>query len=486
VNRHSFRLKIALQSGLVTGALLLGSGVVLWQMTYRFSLGQLDREIRQLGQANLERVLGTDHWIRLEDALRFVAGGRTAGGFVLWVMNYDQVVYQSPGWPRGLAPEAVPLSDRFEGPAAPPPGQPPPPPPRRGEEISPRNPALPLKTPRFLTYRTDGRNWRVGVMGNPYVTLGIGADLKDLNTRLAGLGKTYAVALVATLLLVAGSAWFLARRALQPVTALTHAAERVTARGLDQRIPAMPGDEEFNRLVTVFNGMLARLERSFQQATRFSADASHELKSPLARLQVELEQALDAAPPGSPSQQAYSSLLDEVGRLKAIVQKLLLLSLADAGQLHLQLEPVNLTRLVQNLVEDCQAQAPHLSVEGTQARAVTIRADASLLEQALQNLATNAIKFNREGGCIHFELAEETNCVRLRVSNSGPGISPGEGERIFERFYRGDASRSGRVEGVGLGLSLSREILRAHGGDLRFEGSDRDLTRFVAELPIGT
>ena len=139
------------------------------------------------------------------------------------------------------------------------------------------------------------------------------------------------------MLLLAGlSAWFVAQRALRPIAALTRTAERVTARGLDQRIPAMPRDQEFNRLIIVFNEMLDRLEKSFQQATRFSADASHELKTPLARLQVELEQALESAPASSPQQEVYSSMLDEISRLKAMVQKLLLLSLADAGQLKVQ------------------------------------------------------------------------------------------------------------------------------------------------------
>jgi hypothetical protein len=189
------------------------------------------------------------------------------------------------------------------------------------------------------------------------------------------------------------------------------------------------------------------------------------LKTPLARLQVELEQAVESAPAGSPQQEIFSSLLDEISRLKAIVQKLLLLSIADAGQLGLKYELVNLTRLLENVIEDCRAQAPHLAVEQALAPDVCVNADPDLLEQALQNLATNAIKYNQPDGRIRFELVKEADRAIVRVANTGPGVPTADRERIFERFYRADPARSGRVEGVGLGLSLSREIVRAHGLD---------------------
>lgn len=160
------------------------------------------------------------------------------------------------------------------------------------------------------------------------------------------------------MLLVGGGAWFLAGRALRPVQVLTRAAERVTARGLDQRITTPGNVREFERLVTVFNEMLDRLEKGFHQANRFSADASHELKTPLALLQAELEQALASTPSGSPQQQLYTSLLDEVQRLKAITQKLLLLSLADSGRLELHREPTDLSQLLANVIEDATALAP--------------------------------------------------------------------------------------------------------------------------------
>jgi heavy metal sensor kinase len=340
---------------------------------------------------------------------------------------------------------------------------------------------MPFLRPVKETARGADRDLAWPIVGLAYVS----AFMDDFNSRMAELRNTYLSALVVVLPLVAGGAWFVARRALRPVTALTQTAERVTARGLDQRIAPMTGDAEFNRLITVFNEMLDRLENSFTQATRFSGDASHELKTPLARLQIELEQALESAPAGSPQQEIFSSLLDEVSRLKAIVQKLLLLSLADAGRLQLHREHISLTHMVENVIEDCRLQAPHLTIEQTLAPEVQVAADPDLLEQALQNLASNAVKYNREHGRIRFELTTDAAQMCVRVSNTGPGITPADRERIFERFYRGDKSRSGRVEGVGLGLSLSREILRAHGGELVLEESSTELTTFAARLRAG-
>lgn len=484
MNLNSFRLKLALLSGLITALLLVGSGLVLWRISYQFNLDRLDREIRNLGQANLDRVQGGEHWVRLEQALKYVAGNRESSGFIMWVKNYDKVIYESPAWPAALNPESFPELEKYEGVNAPKQGDPLPAPPRRGEQISPENPALPLKLPDFMTREVAGKTWRVGVMGNPYVTLFLCADMGDFNDRMAALRNTYLLTLLAVLVLVAASAWLVARRALRPVTALTQTVERVTARGLDQRIPAMTHEQEFNRLVTVFNEMMARLEMSFQQATRFSADASHELKTPLMRLQLELEQALENSPEDSPQQEIFSSLLDEASRLKAIVQKLLLLSLADAGQLKLKLEPVNLTRLLENVIEDCRLQAPHLKVETALAENVRLNADPDLLEQALQNLASNAIKYNRAEGRIRFELSTMPKEIIVRVSNTGNGISSEDQPRIFERFYRGDQSRSKQAEGVGLGLSLAREIIRATDGELLLEHSNCKETTFAMRFII--
>jgi two-component system heavy metal sensor histidine kinase CusS len=476
----SFRVRLALLVGLSTAAMLLAAAFLAWNFTSELNLERLERDLQHLARANLGRVADASHWGRLDAAFGVVSGRDNAPGYVIWVKNYDRVVYRSSGWPAGLRAEELPPLDTYEG------GRviaEPPPPPRK-EGLSARNPALPIRDSRVLTLAAGGGSWRVMVTGNPYTTLVLAASLDEANQDLRHLRQRFLTLLPLILLVVGLAAWWLATRALRPVTALTRAAEGINAQGLDRRISAPAHDREFERLVTVFNGMLDRLERSFHQARRFSADASHELKTPLALLQAELEQALNAAPSGSAQQQLCSSLLDEIHRLKAILEKLLLLSLADSGRLSLEKLETDLSAVVDDVLEDCAALAPTLRIEREIAPGVAIEADRVLLEQALHNLLGNAVKYNRPGGVVRVSLARRDGTSEIRIGNTGPGLAEKDRQRLFERFYRGDPARTrGRAGGTGLGLSLAREIIRAHGGELALGRSEPDFTEFVATLP---
>ena len=320
-------------------------------------------------------------------------------------------------------------------------------------------------------------------MGAPSETFVLGFNMNRFNAETLELRNAFLVAALAALLLIAGGGWWISQRALRPIKTLTQAAEAVTATGLDQRIPSGDEDVEFMRLITVFNQMMDRLEKSFYQATRFSADAAHELNTPLTILQGELEHALQSAELGSDQQQEYSTLLEEVQRLKTIIRKLLLLSLADSGKLKLNLEPVNISETLEAVCEDIEILAPHLTVEKYIDSDVWVMADADLMRQVIQNLTNNAIKYNQEGGSITLRLRSEGPVVTFTISNSGRSIPREERDRIFDRFYRGDKARSRRVDGVGLGLSLAREIARAHRGNLVLEETPNGITAFILALP---
>ncbi len=343
--------------------------------------------------------------------------------------------------------------------------------------------AWPIETHAFYTQIADGREWRIGVMSNPYVTFVLGRNMGRFWNEMNVLRNVFLLALPLALALIAAGGWWLAQRALRPIRALTAAAEGITARGLDQRIPMRDEDAEFNRLISVFNGMMDRLERSFQQAVRFSADAAHELKTPLTILQGELEQALQAAPAGSAQQETFGTLLEEVQRLKAVNRKLLLLSLADSGQLKPHLEPLDLTTALEEAVEDTQILAPGITIEQEIEAGVWVAADKDLLRQVLQNLTSNAIKYNHPKGLIRFMLRRAGNQVRLTVANTGSGIPREDRDKVFERFYRADKARNRAVDGTGLGLSLSREIARAHRGDLVLENTREGTAAFTLVLP---
>ncbi len=321
-------------------------------------------------------------------------------------------------------------------------------------------------------------------MQSDHFTMAFCISLAAFDADMARARNTFLVSVTgAMLLIVLGSSW-LAGRALRPVVALTKTAEQVTAHGLDKRISIGHTDAEFERLIGVFNAMLARLEQSFSQAVRFSADAAHELKTPLAVLQGELESALQDAPPGSDVQGHYSRLLDEVQRLKSITRKLLLLSLADTGQLKVSKSDVNLSSIAEGAADDVEILAPNLRVDHQIEPGVHIMADADLIRQVVQNLASNAAKYTDEAGRVRVKLRRNGTQVRLSVVNSGPGIPLNERGRVFDRFYRADKARGRDVEGSGLGLSLAREIARAHGGNLELEDTKPIVTKFTLTLPI--
>ncbi len=506
---RSFRIRITLLAVALSSVVLVVFGMVAWSLSYRIGLDRADEKLRdELRRANNES-RRPEYWERMERAIRsdvvfpqdripMAVSARERGtGRIIhqtstWPGEIDAAKFTDPPEPRAPPPrnQAAP---RGPGRRAEPPDDLSSPsesqprdgamsgPPRDGE---PPTPPPPLSFGQFVTVRTTNGNWRAGAGGSIHATYVAALSLRPLEIGQAQLLRALVTAAVPGLLLIAIAGWILASRALRPVAALTGAAERITARGLNQRMPATREAEEFQRLTDVFNDMLDRLEKSFQQATRFSADAAHELKTPLTILQGQLEESLRAASDGSEQQRLCADLLEEVQRLKNIVRKLLLLSLADAGELKLHREPVDLGALVENAAEDARILAPKLQIETSVAPGVKISADPDLIEQVLQNLVSNAIKYNRDGGFVRIELEQKPKSVRLAVTNSGAVIPARDFNRVFERFYRGDPSRSKTVEGVGLGLSLAREIARAHGSDLVLERSDESGTTFALLLPL--
>jgi signal transduction histidine kinase len=315
----------------------------------------------------------------------------------------------------------------------------------------------------------------------------IAANLNALGQEMATLRRIYLLTIPGLLLAIGGGAWGLAGQALKPIRQVSHTIDQVTAQGLDQRVPPAT-DPEFDPLITAFNGMLERLERSFYQASRFSGDAAHELKTPLTILQGELEQAIHQVESGSPAQQTLSQLLDQVRHLSSIVRKLLLLSLADAGQMSIQRLPVDFSTLVQEQLDDLPLLAPDLTLTAEIEPGLEVVGDRALLVQVVQNLITNAAKYNLPQGWVRVSAQRQGHQVCLTVANATMPLTATERSRLFERFYRGKSARARQTEGLGLGLSLAREIVRAHGGDLGLDPFPSSNTpgeaQFYLHLPI--
>lgn len=365
------------------------------------------------------------------------------------------------------------------------------PPPRGPEPFGERPPPRPPEpaihaVPRYFTVLDDhGAKWRLVALPYAEATLFTGTRLAYFTVELTRM-RDYLIAIVPVgLLAIGGAGWLISRRALRPLKRISETASHVTAMGLDERIP-VTGKEfsEFSQLVGVLNDMMERLEGSFRQATRFTADASHELKTPIALMQAEIETVLKKCPPGSSEQTTLLNIAEEVQRLKRITQSLLLLSQVDAGHLQLAIEKVDFSAECEALREDAEVlcESSSLSLKETIQPGISVEADKVLLMQAAQNLLRNAVRYNVEGGTVIFSLQKESGDAILEFSNTGPAIPLEEREKIFERFYRVDPSRDRSIDGFGLGLNLAQEIVRAHGGTLRLLEPKGDLTRFQIRL----
>lgn len=280
--------------------------------------------------------------------------------------------------------------------------------------------------------------------------------------------------------------WWLMRKAMSPVAALTEAAARINESNLNKQLPRTGNGDELDRLTEVFNAMTARLDTSFNRIREFTLHASHELKTPLTVMHGELETALRDPALSPASREGALSQLDEVQRLTKIVDGLSLLTKADAGQITLKREPVRLDELVRDSADDAQilAQPRNVRVELGVCEQISILGDRHRLRQLLLNLTDNAIKYNQPDGTVKLELARAEKFAELKISNTGPGIPPELLSRVFERFFRCDASHGNTIDGCGLGLSIAQWIVTAHGGNIAITSEPDKWTSVTILFPV--
>lgn len=313
-------------------------------------------------------------------------------------------------------------------------------------------------------------------------------DRREAFEGLMTLLSCDAILLPAAVGLTAAVAWGCGRRFLERLSALADAADGITIRNLDQRIPETGTADEVVRLTRAFNALLDRLEQSLFNIKRFTADASHEFRLPLTLMKCEVESLLIQPQPDAASSEAFERLLLEIHRLNRICDSLLFLSRADAGAVQIASEPVNVPALCDELLEDFQvlAEPAGIRVIGDVPPGIRVRGDELLVRRLLLNLLDNALRYNRAGGWIRVRAAAAsgTQRVTLAVANSGPGIPERNHAQFFERFYRVDASRRRETGGAALGLSICREVALLHGGQIRLKGSNPAETCFEVTLPM--
>lgn len=330
---------------------------------------------------------------------------------------------------------------------------------------------------------------RAGRRGLIHVVHGIG----DIVQPLASLRLALMVmAPVAVLLSGLGGYW-LAGRALAPVDHVTRMAREIEASSLGRRLPSPKAADEIGRLVETLNQMIARLETSFEGMKRFTADASHELRSPLANMRGAIDVALARPREEAEYQRVLASVGEDVDRLRSIVEDLLVLARADAGRIRLERSPVRLDIVAAEVVESFlpSASAQGVSLSANCRAPVSVVGDERWLRQLVVNLVGNAVKFAaataQDGASVSVDVGETGELALLSVADTGPGIPDEALGHIFERFYRADESRSSSVvSGFGLGLAIASWVVEAHGGRITAENRPGGGTRVSVSLPLAS
>lgn len=315
------------------------------------------------------------------------------------------------------------------------------------------------------------------------VTVYVASELEQVKETVDSVRRAVRVG-APTLLALAGLlVWVLVGRALRPVESIRSQVAEISASALDRRVPEPPVDDEVGRLARTMNDMLERLQGSAERQRRFVSDASHELRSPIASTKAQLEVAV-AHPEATAWEATVTDLVAENERMERLVTDLLFLARSDEGRAEAASAPVDLDDLVLTEVGSLRNRG-RVQVDISRVSGGRVSGDAGHLGRVVRNLLENAERHARSATAV--ELRSANGEVELVVADDGPGVPPEQRERIFDRFIRLDDARSRERGGAGLGLSIAREIVRAHGGRIWVEDGQDGQTgaRFVVRLPAG-
>lgn len=335
----------------------------------------------------------------------------------------------------------------------------------------------------FKSVEREGQKWRIMAFSDGTAVFLAAHNMSQLREDMHTLGNAILIAFPVAISIIGLIAWYLAGKAIDPVKRLTSSASEITAEALGKRLQESHEPPEFENLIKGYNQMLDRLEKSFLQASRFSADAAHELNTPLMILRGHLDLLLQSAAENSDTQKQLAMVLEEVRGLQEVIRKLLLLSQADSGRLAIDEVDFDFSMLVNEIVEDAEIMAPEIELRCDIPDGIPVKGDRDLLRQCVFNLITNAIKYNREDGHIILTMEKSRYAVQLDIRNTGQAIPEDKAEKVFDRFYRVDPSRDAKVKGRGLGLSLAHEFAKAHHGSLELVANEDDNIVFRLTLP---
>lgn len=369
------------------------------------------------------------------------------------------------------APKDVPIPAKTEL-------QPPPEPP---DNPGPRRGPLPLSPPGARTRASIREMFRFLPHGEcVLVGRSLAPDLAAL--RRLSLGLTMAGAGVLLLGLAGG--WWVATRAIRPIEDISATAVKIAGGDLSHRIDVADTESELGRLATVLNSTFARLEAAFAQQARFTADASHELRTPVAVILNQTQSALTRERPGAEYREALEACQRAAQRMRTLTESLLELARLDAGQASMKLEPCDLAQVAHESVELVRPLAREAGVElQCQLTEAACLGDSQRLGQVVVNLLNNAIQFNQPRGEVRLTTKADNGAAILEVTDTGSGIPVEDLPHIFERFYRVDKSRARTQGHAGLGLAICKALVEAHSGTIEAASQPGAGSTFTVKLP---
>lgn len=349
----------------------------------------------------------------------------------------------------------------------------------------PRPRKLPSKQSRWLGSLGEWRVESRQVAGpDGLLVIQAAASVAPIKSQMRGLLAVFGLAGPLALAGALAGGYVMARRALAPVDRMVATAENISGTRLDHRLDVPPTGDELARLARTLNGMLDRIARSFRDIRRFSADAAHELRTPLAVIRTEAEVALRSPRANEQYRDALAAILEETDRLTQLTEQLLFLCRIDAGRSFQRREPVLIARLVQDVADSLRAlaAAKGVSIETHCQNDGVVMGDDGQLRRLLLNLLDNALKYTPVGGSVTARIERQGARIAAVVEDTGIGISAEQLPHVCERFYRVDPSRDHAVEGTGLGLAICQAIAASHGAELRIESNEGRGTRCIFSM----
>ncbi|MGH9713115.1 MAG: sensor histidine kinase [Candidatus Acidiferrales bacterium] len=327
---------------------------------------------------------------------------------------------------------------------------------------------------------------RIDAAGNRY-DVEVATSTKDLDEALERFRHVLYLAVPALLLLAGLGGYWMSRRALAPVDEITQAARNIGAQNLAMRLAVPQTGDEIERLATTLNEMLARLDAAFLRITQFTADASHELRTPVSVMRTSAELALRKPRSDAEYREVLSQILGEAEKVSRLIEQLLLLARTDSGAAAIPITRTNLTEILEKAWRHAHilAEAKQIEpVDDVPRTPIWIRGDAASLERLFLILIDNAVKYTPAGGQIALRLSSENGTACAEIRDTGIGIAREDVPHIFDRFYRADRARSRDTGGTGLGLAIGRWIAQANGGDIRVSSEPSNGSVFQVRLPL--